>query len=566
MNAKERFYSGLARETIGKITSNKDSWTSFLVTVSRNYEFTYPEQVMIYAQRPNATFCKPYDEWNDEKYRRYVRRGSTGIALFVTNRDKPYLRYVFDVADTGVRRSSPELKPWEVTEENRACVMDAMERSFGVAADGLLEAQLEEIALSLSAEYWEDYKKPILDIVANSFLEEYDELNIEVAFKRAVANSVSYAMYCRLVENPDNYFEHEDFLNVFDFNTRQTVNTLGTAVNAISSRMFQEIEKAIGEYEQNRAAERSADYERNDLQTGRGLQNPEHQAGERGNETFGQIWQDAQSVSGAEQSDAPERHDSDGDPVPPPVGDRGDGESQSGTFDEPVPEEQPGTGERDGSAGLGKTHEQPESAGGGNRDDGAYQQLSLNLFLSEHEQISFIDEAESRKPSAFSFSQEEIAQTLKQVYHGGFGLKEDSGNISAWYAGDGIHLAKGSSAIDSPRAQIIPWEDAAKRIGELLENGRYATNVELVEAPGFEREKIAQSIWYLYHDLSDEAKAMGFFPSLSEIRSNGFPEETAWLAEQLKQPEFLAAMKEEYRGFIANPGTAKSSLKNIVTS
>lgn len=192
MNAKERFYSGLAKETLGKITSNKDNWTSFLVTVSRNYEFTYPEQVMIYAQRPNATFCKPYDEWNDENYRRYVRRGSTGIALFVTNREKPYLRYVFDVADTGVRRSSPELKPWEVTEENRVYVMGAMERTFGITADGLLEAQLEEIALSLSAEYWDDYKKPILDIVANSFLEEYDELNIEVAFKRAVANSVAF--------------------------------------------------------------------------------------------------------------------------------------------------------------------------------------------------------------------------------------------------------------------------------------------------------------------------------------------------------------------------------------
>ena len=580
MNAKERFYSGLARETIGKITSNKDNWTSFLVTMSRNYEFTYPELVMIYAQRPNATFCKPYDEWNDEKYRRYVRRGSTGIALFVTNREKPYLRYVFDVADTGVRRSSPELKPWAVTEENRAYVMGAMERTFGITADGLLEAQLEEIALSLSAEYWDDYKKPILDIVANSFLEEYDELNIEVAFKRAVANSVSYAMYCRLVENPDHYFEHEDFLNVFEFNTRQTVNALGTAVNAISSRMFQEIEKAIGEYEQNRTAERSADYEQNDLQTGRGLSNPEYQAGERGSETSGQVRQDEKDIPGAEQSDAPERHDSDGDPVSPPVGDRGDGESQSGTLDEPVSEEQPRTGQRDTADGLGAAHGEPESTGGGSRDDGAYQQLTLNLFLTEEQQIRFIDEAESRKPSAFCFSQEEIdhflllgsntddarkivvldymkqkpveeiAQTLKQVYHGGFGLKEDSGNISAWYAGDGIRLAKGSSAIDSPRAQIIPWEDVAKRIGELLENGRYATNVELVEAPGFEREKMAQSIWYLYHDLSDEAKKMGFFPSLSEIRGNGFPEETAWLAEQLKRPEFLAAMKEEYRGFM----------------
>lgn len=128
MNAKERFYSGLAKETIGKITSNTDNWTSFLRTMSRNYEFTYPEQVMIYAQRPNATFCKPYEDWNAENYRRYVKRGSTGIALFVMNRDKPYLRYVFDVADTGVRRSSPELKPWEVTPENRSYVMEAMER------------------------------------------------------------------------------------------------------------------------------------------------------------------------------------------------------------------------------------------------------------------------------------------------------------------------------------------------------------------------------------------------------------------------------------------------------
>ena len=81
MNAKERFYSGMARETIGKITANKDNWTAFLTTMARNYDFTYPEQVMIYAQRPNATFCKPYEDWNDEKYRRYVKRGSTGIVL-----------------------------------------------------------------------------------------------------------------------------------------------------------------------------------------------------------------------------------------------------------------------------------------------------------------------------------------------------------------------------------------------------------------------------------------------------------------------------------------------------
>ena len=591
MNAKERFYSGMARETISKITASKENWTAFLTTMARNYEFTYPEQVMIYAQRPNATFCKPYDEWNDEKYRRYVKRGSTGIALFVTSGNKPYLRYVFDVADTGIRRSSPELKAWEVTAENRAFLMSAMERSFGVKAEGLLEAQLEDIAMTLATEYWADHQKPFLDIVANSFLEEYDELNIEVAFKTAVANSVAYTMYSRLVENPDHYFEHEDFQKVFDFNSRQTVNALGTAVNEISTKMFQEIEKAIDEFEQSKDTERSEYDERNDLQTGWGLQNPGYGAGESERQNPGQVWQDAQSISGTEQSYASERPDFDGETVPASVGDRGRSERQNGTADEAVSGTESGTRQGDRPDGLGKTHEQPESTGRGSRDDRAYQQLSLNLFLSENEQISFIDRAESFTPSAFSFAQEEIdhflllgsntdearkivaleymkqksteeiVQTLKQVYHGGFGLKEESGNISAWYAEDGIHLAKGASAIDSPRAQIIPWEDAASRIGELLEQGKFATNVELEETVGYERMGVAQSIWYLYHDLSDEARNQGFFPPLSDIQGNGFPKETEWLAEQLNKPQFLETLKAEYRSFITAHDTNRSLLR-----
>ena len=591
MNAKERFYSGMARETISQITASKENWTAFLTTMARNYEFTYPEQVMIYAQRPNATFCKPYDEWNDEKYRRYVKRGSTGIALFVTSGNKPYLRYVFDVADTGIRRSSPELKAWEVTAENRDFLMAAMERSFGVKADGLLEAQLEDVAMTLATEYWADHQKPFLDIVANSFLEEYDELNIEVAFKTAVANSVAYTMYSRLVENPDHYFEHEDFQKVFDFNSRQTVNALGTAVNEISTRMFQEIEKAINEFEQNKVTERSEYDERNDVQTGWGLQNPGYGAGEPERQELGQVWQDAQSISGTEQSDASERLDSDGETVPASVGNRGRSEYQDGASDEAVSGTESGTGQGDRPDGLGEAHEQPKSTGGGSRDDGAYQQLSLNLFLSENEQISFIDRAESFTPSAFSFSQEEIdhflllgsntdearkivaleymkqksteeiVQTLKQVYHGGFGLKEDSGNISSWYAEDGIHLAKGASAIDSPRAQIIPWEDTATRIGKLLEQGKFATNVELEEAAGYERMGVAQSIWYLYHDLSDEARNQGFFPSLSDIHGNGFPKETEWLAEQLNQPQFLETLREEYRSFITAHEADRSLLR-----
>ena len=167
MNPKERYYSGVARETIHRITANRENWTSFLATMARNYDFTYPEQVMIYAQRPNATLCKPYEEWNTDQYRRYVKRGSTGIALFVMNQDKPYLRYVFDVADTGVRRSSPSITPWRVTDENRRFIMDEMERVFQVPSEGILEYQLENIAINLAREYWDDFKKPILDIVAD---------------------------------------------------------------------------------------------------------------------------------------------------------------------------------------------------------------------------------------------------------------------------------------------------------------------------------------------------------------------------------------------------------------
>lgn len=179
------------------------------------------------------------------------------------------------------------------------------------------------------------------------------------------------------------------------------------------------------------------------------------------------------------------------------------------------------------------------------RSDGTYQQLSLNLFLSENDKSVLLIEQRASCPLLFLFHRkkstiflllgsntdearkivaldymkqknvEEIISTLKQVYHGGFGLKEESGNISAWYAEDGIHLAKGSSAIDSPRAQIISWKTVEKRIGELLEGGQFATNVELAETVSYERKDIAQSVWYLFHDLSEEAKKRGFFPSLS---------------------------------------------------
>ena len=581
MTPKTAYYAAMAEDAARQVTGSRERWTSFLTTAGRLYKYPYHEQLMIHAQRPDATACAEYDLWN-EKMNRYVKRGSKGIALLDTRGDRPRLRYVFDVSDTGTRRNSRPVTLWKVQDEHIQPIQDALEKAYGVPAVGhSLETQIENIARQLATEYWNDNAKQISDIVANSYLEGYDEYNIGASFRNAATISIAYTLYSRCVDNPDDYFEHEDFLDIFDFNTRQTANALGTAVSEMSSQVFREIEVTIRNYERSKQAERSQNNdERNDLQTERGLLHPEPGTDRNRSEAAGQVWQNEESIPGAEQQDSVQRPDPDREVVPPSEGDRRDSDPQSGAADEPVSAEQSGTGQRDSADGVGSAHEQPESTGGGNRDDGAYQQLSLNLFLSEAEQISFIDEAESRKPSAFSISQEqidhflvlgsntdnhrmmvaleyakgktteEIAQRLKEIYRGSNGLRLDGTDITAWFDDQCIHLAKGKTARFAPSKQIVSWQEAAERIGQLLENGEYATNVELVEAPGYERQKLAESLWYLYRDFADGVRDTGLLGSMQFIRSNGFPSETAELAEKLADPEFRANLQNEYRMFM----------------
>ena len=582
MTPKTAYYAAMAEEAARQVTGSWERWTSFLTTAGRLYKYPYHEQLMIHAQRPDATACAEYDLWND-KMNRYVKRGSKGIALLDNSGDKPRLRYVFDVSDTGTRRNSRPVYLWKMNDEYVPSVQAALEKAFGVPAQGnTLDSQIDGIARQLATDYWEEHGRQFLDIIAESYLEGYDEFNTGASFKNAATVSIAYTLYSRCVENPDEYFEHEDFLDIFDFNTRQTANALGTAVSQMSAQVFREIEVTIRNYERTKQAERSQNYdERNDIQTGRGLSDSEHRADEQRNETVGQVRQDASGIPSGEQSDALQRSDSQRETVSTSPGDRRDSETQSESVDEPVSDEQSGTGQREKSDGMGAAHEHIESTGRGNRDDGAYQQLTLNLLPSEEEQIHKIDEAESKKTlPAFSLPQSEIdhvlllgsntdharkivaldymkgksaeklVETLKATYHGGFGLKEENHNISAWYADDGIHLAVGNSSQYVSSAQIIAWEDAVIRIGELLESGQYATNVELAEAPGFERKQVAEALWHLYHDLSDDARESGFFPSLERMPANNFPEQTAMLAEKLADPEFLGRMKTEYHAFM----------------
>ena len=577
MPSKAEFYRQMAEQVSTRLVGSWQEWTAFLTTAARLYKYPFHEQMMIYAQRPDATACAEYDLWN-EKMGRYVRRGSKGIALVDDSGDKPRLRYVFDISDTGTREHSRTPWLWQLEEQHIGPVSAMLECNYGVAGDDLAQ-QLIDVAGKLASEYWDEHQQDFHYIVDGSFLEEYDELNIEVQFKSAATVSIAYALMSRCGLDTEQYFQHEDFMPIFDFNTPATVGALGAAVSQINQQVLRQIGVTIQIYEREQLAERSVTHgEQPDLHDERRLSDSRPEADRTAGEAPGQVRQDAESVP--EGTPAPDLQPAaaNREAVPAPHRDRRDGEQPSGADDAPAG----GVGGRDGGAesprsdALGGPDEHLQGPGRGDSDGGAYQQLTLNLFLSEAEQIQRIDEAENvQTSSAFSFAQTdidhvlrlggntdrqrerivaafekqkstaEIAAYLQNLYTGGNGI----GSITAWYAEDGIHLSHGKSARYDKSAQVISWESAAERIGQLLQTGQFATNVELSEAEGYERSLLAEKFWNLYHDFSDEARESGYLPSLANNPGRGFPEESAWLTEQLKSPEFRQTLAEEYAAF-----------------
>lgn len=271
MPNKVQAYAEFADRTARQITGSRQAWTAFLTTAARLYKYPYNEQLMIYMQRPDATACAEYDFWN-ERMGRYVRRGSTGIAVIDASGYKPRLKYVFDVSDTGGKENARRVQLWQLQDEHADSVSAMLERNYGVSGENGLTEQFEAVASQLAAEYWRDYRRDVLDIVADSFLEEYDDYNIEVAFKNAAAVSVTYSLMSRCGMQPDHYFEHEKFLSIFDFNTPRTVAALGTAVSQISKQVLRQIEVTIRNYEREHSAERTAAHgEQPDLLEEQGL-------------------------------------------------------------------------------------------------------------------------------------------------------------------------------------------------------------------------------------------------------------------------------------------------------
>ena len=427
MPSKTEEYLALAQRTANGLTRYWESWTDYLTTASRLYKYPFADQLMIYAQRPDATACAEFDIWSN-RMNRYVRRGSKGIALLDESSGFPRLHYVFDVSDTGVRRNSRDPEVWQYNDDLKQPVSEMLAATYGISGERVSQ-QLADIAGKLVADYWDNNGGDIRAIVDGSLLMDYDEAGVEMQFKSAAAISVTYTLLERCGFEPAGWFDKDDFQAIYNFSTPDSVYALGAAVSDMSREVLRNIERTVKTTIRRRNAERSQyEYEQQerDLLDRRGLPAPEPDP-EPAPEAAGQVRQAAPDVPdepspGAVQHDAPER-----EPVPAPDGGGADGREPDAADHGAVAETDPGPGQGAESDGVGAAHEQPESAGRGTGADGADLQLSFfdAHIPTEAQQIEKIDQAESEKtPSAFVLSQAEIENELRRHGSGFAGGKQ----------------------------------------------------------------------------------------------------------------------------------------------
>ena len=427
MPSKTEEYLALAQRTANGLTRYWESWTDYLTTASRLYKYPFADQLMIYAQRPDATACASFDIWNN-RMNRYVRRGSKGIALLDQSSSVPRLHYVFDVSDTGVRRNSRDPEVWQYNDDLKQPVSEMLAATYGISGERVSQ-QLADVAGKLVADYWDNNGEDIRAIVDGSLLMDYDEAGVEMQFKSAAAISVTYTLLERCGLEPAGWFDKDDFQAIYNFSTPDSVYALGAAVSDMSREVLRNIERTVKTTIRRRNAERSQyEYEQQerDLLDRRGLPSPEPDP-EPAPEAAGQVRQAAPDVSdepspGAVPHDASERES-----VPAPDGGGADGREPDAAEHGATSEAEPGPGQSAEPTDVGAAHEQPESAGRGTGDDGADLQLSFldAPIPTEAQQIEKVDRAESEKtPSAFVLSQAEIENELRRHGSGFAGGKQ----------------------------------------------------------------------------------------------------------------------------------------------
>ena len=510
MPNKTEEYLALAQRTANGLTRYWESWTDYLTTASRLYKYSFADQLMIYAQRPDATACADYDIWNN-RMNRYVRRGSKGIALLDQSSSVPRLHYVFDVSDTGVRRNSRDPEVWQLNDDLFQPVSEMLAQEYGIHHERLSQ-QIAGIAGKLAESYWDNNSTDILDIVDGSFLMDYDEAGQELQFKSAAAMSIMFTVLERCGFEPEGYFDRDDFQAIYNFSTPDAVYALGTAVSDCSRDVLRNIERTVKTTIRRRNVERSQhEYEEQprDLLDRRGLPAPEPDL-ETAAEAAGQVRQAAPDVPDAASPGAVQLNAFERNTAPASSGSGADGRESETADDGRVAESEPRPGQSAEPTGMGAAHEQPAGADRGNDSDGTDLQLSFfNANIpTEAQQIEMIDRAENEKSSsAFVLSQAEIENELRQHgsgYQGGkqriielyqtqpdrklrakalakeYGIGGHSHDFLDGSSGFVNHDGKGLEFDHYPEHTKITlsWTQVEKYIDLMIQSDRYLTDTE----------------------------------------------------------------------------------------
>ena len=549
----------LTEEVAKDVAASPQEWMRFLDTASRLYKYTFPEQLLIYAQRPEATAVASMEIWNQKMYR-WIKKGSKGIALIDnTSGPKTKLRYVFDVQDTyKVRNLGKDPQLWNLPVKGEHLVADYLQEQLSLEdTEGGLAESLHQAAKESMQEWLPDALEELRLDVTGTFLEELDEQNQEVEFRELMTNSVWYVLLNRCGLDVQEYLDAEDFRHITDFNQLKVLGHLGSAVNEISRPVLMQIgryvlndlendlktvakekEVAYNEFntliresntdntEDREEKKEETDYERDQLQPERRVSDSGYQPGrdERNNR---EVRNDEERVSEKSQDSQVQHSD-----TAEPSGQSSDGDRQSGKAESRQPDERT-SGERSGTGqdgrhnGLDQTHEPDQSTGRGAGNSGDY--LQLSLFPTEEEQLGEIRKAAAAltQPAAFLISDDIVNDILRTgsggnntLFHitakliegldheemrkfliseygtGGKGFTIRGQKISIWYDSDGIRIRRGDSARRN-FDRMVTWEEAADRIRDMYEEGNYVSNS--ISNNAIEKEREGTSIQLALH-------------------------------------------------------------------
>ena len=537
MAAKYQLITELYRRTGVAVAKNPQAWQSFLSAACRNYKCRFDEQLLIYAQRPDAVAVAQLETWN-KQFKRWVNKDSKGIAVFDPKGRRNTLKYYFDISDTheGYYGSRP-VPIWQMSERYEQAVIERLSDRFGDVESTDLASVLMETAKNAVEDNLQDYMPQLKSCTQDSLLEGLDDYNIEVIYRQLAVNSVAYMLMSRCGVDTEAVFEREDFAEIINFNTPATINALGIATSDISEMALREISQTIrdvqiAEKSQNRTfapqsqtrydvgreqAERSNHNERNHIHQTRGLSYSRPNITDRARNSAWQIRFDAQGLSGAAQtSDLPQPADI-GRAEQTSLRGGTDGSYEVGASDKTALQGagRDGGTERKSTDAMGRADEQYPQSSGGNDTERAdlqlnvadEQQVTVNLPTVE-EQIEMLAEAEDEKSSAFVISQEDIDSVLQRgsgfqngkyrIYRrfqknedgksnidflkkeygtgGGTHYFPDGTQGHTWHDGKGIAIEKyGSSA--NPDL-VFSWAKVEKRLRELIKNDRYLNEKE----------------------------------------------------------------------------------------